>query len=181
MNLSILKRIANTKTVNRFEKWALKESPLKNNPAKRVSNYEKLQQIYPISAMTFGAVVQSLFLYKEKDMPKERRIPLALNNLINAVISIPGGILISKPINKYMDKVLERANVLYEHHPNKANLINGIKTAVPFIVPALLFRYVGAVLATPLADKANNFLVKKGLVDYSKEGQRADKKVDYKV
>lgn len=181
MNLSILKRIANTKTVNKFEKWALKESPLKNNPAKRVSNYEKLQQIYPISAMTFGAVMQSLFLYKEKEMPKERKIPLVLNNLINAAISIPGGLILSKPINKYMEKVVSRANVLYKHHPNKANLINGIKTAIPFIVPAILFRYVGAVLATPLADKANNFLIKKGLVDYSKEDKQADKKVDYKV
>lgn len=169
MKLNILKGIANTKTVKKFESWALRTTTDKNNPAKKVSNYQKLQNIYPISFMTFVAIIQSAFLYKEKEMPKERRIPLALNNLINAVISITGGILISKPTDKYMDKVLNRANVLYENHPNKANLINGIKTAIPFIVPALLFRYVGAVLATPLADKANNFLVKKGLVDYSKK------------
>lgn len=181
MKLNILKHIANTKTVSKFEKWALKTTPDKNNPAKKISNYEKMQKVYPIAFMTFAAVVQSVFICKEKEMPKERRIPLALNNLINAVMSITGGILISKPTNKYLDKILERANVLYEHNPNKANLINGIKTAIPFIIPALLFRYVGAVLATPLADKANNFLVKKGLVDYSKEDNRSDKKVDYKV
>lgn len=181
MKLNILKSIANTKAVSKFEKWALTQKPDKKSPTGEILNYEKLQNAYPITVMTFGAVVQSVFLYREKEIPKERRIPLVLNNSINAVMSLIGGLLLNKSVNKYTDKVVERANVLYEHHPNKAILINGIKTAIPFIIPAILFRYVCPVLATPLADKANNFLVKKGWVDYSKEDKRRDKKVNYEV
>ena len=76
-------------------------------------------------------------------------------------------LLVKKPADKFLEKMLKRAEVLYVRNPNKANLINGIKTAVPFLVPVIMFKYIGAVLATPLADKANTFLVKKGFVNYS--------------
>lgn len=167
MSLSILKSIANTKTFNRFEKWAAKETPIRKNSTKTISNYSKLQDIYPTVFMLLTIGAQTAFIYNDKDMPKERRIPLVLNNIINCAISVGLFLLMSKSSKKFVNKTLERANVLYANNPNKTKLINGINTAVPFVVSAFLFKYIGPVAATPLADKANKFLVKKGIVKYS--------------
>ena len=150
-----------------FENWAIKERPIKNSMSKTVTNYTKLQEIYPTVAMLLAVSSQTAFIYNSKDMPKERKIPLLLNNLINCVLAVAGGLLINKQVTKLVDKVLKRANIVYASNPNKANLTNGIKTAIPFLVSAVMFKYIGAVLATPLADKANRFLVKKGIVKYS--------------
>lgn len=166
MSLSILKYIANTKTVSRFEKWAAKETPVKTNSAKTISNYSRLQDIYPTAFMLLTIGTQTGFIYKDKEMPKERKIPLVLNNIINCILSVGLFLLMSKSSKKFVNKTLERANVLYANNPNKTKLINGIKTAVPFVVSAFLFKYIGPVAATPLADKANKFLIKKGLVKY---------------
>ena len=153
-----LQRIANTKTMNKLEDWAIKEKSI---------NYTNMQKFYPTAFMFAGGIVQAGFLYKSKDMPKERKIPLILNIANTMIISLIGGAILNKPIDKLLKNTLKRAEVLYKNPKTKAILINGIKTAVPFLVPALMFKYVGAVLATPLADKENKFFVKKGWIDYS--------------
>lgn len=164
MNISRLTEIAITKPLKKYENWAVKEIA-----SKKITNFEKVKKIYPPAFLLFGGFVQGWFLYKSKDMPKERKIPLVLNLGFNDAIALLGGALTSKHTNIFKNKMLERAKILYAEHKNKAMLINGIDAAVPFFVSALLFKYIGPVLATPLADKANNFLIKKGWVDYSKK------------
>lgn len=164
----VLKYVANTNTMHKLENWAVRETPLKSDPTKMVTNYSKLQKIYPSIFMLFTIGAQTAVIYNSKDMPKKRRIPLVLNNIITCALSIIGGLLMSKPTTKFVDLMIRRANVLYEHNPNKSFLVNGIKTAIPFLIPALTYKFLGPVIATPLADKANNLLVKKRLVDYSK-------------
>lgn len=165
----VLTYVANTKTMHRLEDWAVRETPLKSNPTKMVTNYSKLQRVYPTIFMLFTMGAQTAVIYNSKDMPKKRRIPLVLNNIITCVLAVIGGLLMSRPTTKLLDIMLKRANILYEHNPNKAFLVNGIKTAIPFLIPALTFKFLGPVIATPMADKANNFLIKKGLINYSKE------------
>lgn len=169
MRVNVLKYIANTKTMNRFQNWAVKECPMKKNTSQTLTNYAKLQKIYPASFALFAGLVQGIFIYKSKDMPKERKIPLILNLANNDVIALVGGALLNKPADKFLEKMMERANVIYKDNPNKAIFINGMKTAVPFFVTAVLFKYIGPVLATPLADKCNRFLVKKGWVTYQEK------------
>lgn len=166
-----LKQIANTKTMDRVINWAVKESSAKK-AAESVSNYDRLQKFYPTIHMIIGVGVQTAFIYKSEEMPKKRRIPLTLNNIIGGIIAIIGGLAIDKPTNKLVEKMVQRAKVLYPLE-NQTVMLNGIKTAIPYIIPALMFKYVGAVLATPLADKANNYLIKKGLVDYSNKDTAA--------
>ena len=68
MGLSILKYVANTKTMHRFENWAVKERPVKNSMSKTVTNYTKLQEIYPTVAMLLAVGSQTAFIYNSKDM-----------------------------------------------------------------------------------------------------------------
>lgn len=167
MSLSVLKYLANSRIINRAENWAVKEIPVKGDVSKKVTNYSRMQKIYPNAAMLFAVGIQTGFIYNSKDMTKERKIPLILNNAIACVLAIIGGLIMHKPIGNLLEKMVSRANIIYPANSNKESLINGMKTAVPFLVSALLFKYIGAVLATPLADKANKFLVKKGIVNYS--------------
>lgn len=164
---SILETIAKSNMVKRFENWAVKETPLKANPQKKITNYSKLQNAYPMSFMLFIGIVQMLCIYKSKDMPKERKFPLLLNIINNDIIAIIGGLILNNPMNKFIDKAVERAKIIYKINPDKPVYINGIKTAIPFIVSAFMFKYLGAVIATPLAHNSNKLLIKAGLIDYS--------------
>lgn len=166
MRLNLLTSIARSKPIQKFEEWALKETPSKSNPAKKVTNYSKLQKIYPPLGALFAGIVQGACLYSSKDMPKERKLPLVLNIANNDIIALIGGALISKRVDKFLDKMEDRAKVIYYKDPKKLIYLNGIKTAIPFFISAVLFKYIGPVLATPLADKTNKILVKKGLIHY---------------
>lgn len=167
MKINGLTRLANSKVVRKFENWAL--TPLENDPTKTLNKLSKVQKYYPTLFALFVGIVQGVCLYSSKDMPKERKIPLVLNIANNDAIALIGGALLSKPSDKFLNKMIERASVIYDKDPKKLIYLNGIKTAVPFFITAALFKYVGAVLATPLADKMNNYLVKKGLVHYDQK------------
>lgn len=162
MRINGLTWLAKSKVVRKFENWAL--TPTNSNPA--MTKLEKVQKYYPTIFALFVGIMQGTFLYSSKNMPKERKIPLVLNIANNDAIALIGGVLISKPTDKFLTKMINRANVIYEKDPKKLIYLNGIKTAAPFFITAVLFKYVGAVLATPLADKMNKYLVKKGIVHY---------------
>lgn len=165
MNVKILDNVAKTNTMTRFIKWADK----KKLPGDTSTYYEKLQKIYPTVFMllTIG-VGQTCTILTSDNIPKKRRIPLALNNTINCLISLTGGLILAKRSKKLTDKFAERAESLFSQEEQKI-IINGIKSAIPFFISALLYKYIGQVIATPITDKVNKFLIKKGLVDYSKE------------
>lgn len=169
---SVLKYMANTSAVNKFEKWALKETPVKKGSKQMTTNYSKLQTVYPIGLMLYTEATQIGFISQSKDMPKKRRVPLIIDIIANGVIGLSIAFLTKKPINKLIDKSVKRANVLYANSEHKESLINGMKTAIPFLTTILTFKYVASVLATPAADKVNKFLIKKGWVDYSKEDNK---------
>lgn len=154
-----LKAIEKSRIIQRYEDWAIKDDG---------KSFAKLEKMYPLIFPTVYMLVQAAYIYKSDEMPKERRIPLALNNIINCIISFSGGLLMmTKHYNNFMKKMSERAAVIYKSE-NEKTLVKGMKIAVPFIVATMLYKYAGPVIATPLADKANKFLVKKGWVDYSK-------------
>lgn len=160
MNIGIHGRIANTNTMKRFVGWATK-----NNS----TNYKKLEKYYPTAFMllTIG-VGQTGVILASDDMPKKRRIPLALNNTINCLISLIGGLITAKHSAKLVDIFKKRAEVIVVNK-EKEQIIKGINKAIPILVSGILYKYIGPVLATPITDKVNKFLVKKGWVDYSKE------------
>jgi len=165
MSIKIHERIANTNTMKRVINWAVPKDV--SGTAK--TNYDTLQKIWPTAFMllTVG-VAQTGVILNSDDMPKKRRIPLALNNVITCAISLLGVLVTDRYTDKLMNKFANRAKVIFKNEKQE-RMVNGIKTGMPILVSALLYKYIGQVLATPLADKVNKYLVKKEMVDYSKD------------
>lgn len=162
MNLRINQNLAKSNTVNKFVNWATKND---------AANYKKLQKYYPTAFMllTIG-IGQTGFILASDDMPKKRRIPLALNNTINCLISLAGGIITDKYVDKLTDTFVKRAEKTLVSN-EKAQVIKGISRAIPILASGLLYKYIGPVLATPITDKVNKFLVKHKMVDYSEKSE----------
>lgn len=160
MNLRINQNLANLNTVKSFVNWATKND---------AANYKKLQKYYPTAFMllTVG-VAQTGVILASDDMPKKRRIPLALNNTINCLISLAGGIITDKYVDKLTDTFVKRAEATLICK-EKEQVIKGIGRAIPILASGLLYKYIGPVIATPLTDKVNKYLVRKGIIDYSKD------------
>lgn len=160
MSIRIHQGLANSNSVKKFVNWATKND---------AANYKKLQKYYPTAFMllTIG-IGQTGFILASDDMPKKRRIPLALNNTINCIISLAGGIITDKYVDKLTDTFVKRAEATLVCK-EKEQVIKGIGRGIPILVSGLLYKYIGPVLATPLTDKVNKFLEKHKMVDYSKE------------
>lgn len=160
MSIKIHQNLANSNTVNKFVNWATKND---------AANYKKLQKYYPTVFMlvTIG-VGQTGFILASDDMPKKRRIPLALNNTINCLISLAGGIITDKYVDKLTDTFVKRAEATLVGK-EKVQIIKGISRAIPILASGLLYKYIGPVLATPITDKVNKYMIKHGMVDYSEK------------
>lgn len=160
MNLRIHENIYKQKTMSGIIDWATKNES---------ANFKKLEKYYPTAFMllTIG-VGQTGVILASDDMPKKRRIPLALNNTINCLISLAGGLITAKYTTQLKDTFVKRAeNVIVSNE--KEQIIKGIRKTVPILVSGILYKYIGPVLATPLTDKLNKYLVKHKMVDYSKD------------
>lgn len=165
ITLKVHERIANTKTMQRVVKWAVPKDVPKNTK----TSFDKLQKHWPTAFMLLTAGAgQTYVIYKSDDMPKKRRIPLIINNIITCSLSVLGAILIDKRTEKLKNKFIERAGVLFKDK-EKELMQNGIKVTVPLLISSLLYKYIGPVLATPITDKVNKFMEKHKMVDYSKD------------
>lgn len=160
MSLRIHQNIYKNKVTSSAIEWATKN---------QAANYKKLEKYYPTAFMllTIG-VGQTGVILASDDMPKKRRIPLALNNTINCLISLLGGFITAKHVSNLKGTFVKRAEATLVNK-DKEQIIKGINKAIPILVSGILYKYIGPVLATPLTDKLNKFLVKKGLVNYSND------------
>lgn len=164
MSMRIHESIARNSTIRRIVNYIEPKNSLTK------TKYDTLKKIYPTAYMllTIG-VAQAGMILASDDMPKERRIPMALNNVINCVISFAGGMATDRFFEKFKNQLMDRAKLLIKDEKQAKTMVNGIDTAVPVLVSAFLYKYLGQVLATPVTDKVNKSLVKNGLVDYSKD------------
>lgn len=168
MKTSLLTNLYNTKTAQKYADWALKSKDIvQNGKTKSVSNYDKLQKYVPIAFMAWIALAQSFFISKNKEMPKERKVPLMLNEIFSCAMGVVASLLLSGPISKLTEKFIDRAEIIYKENPQKEILRNGIKTAIPAAITVTLFQYVFPVIATPMATQATAYLKKKGMVKFS--------------
>lgn len=167
MNISIHNNIAKTNTMKRIVNWA---APKGANEGVKVP-YDILQKNWTaIFMLTTMGIGQTAMILKSDDMPKERRIPLALNNIITCAIALVGGLLTDKHTEKLKDRIFKRAESVFAKDSAKlSKMQNGIKTTVPLVISTFLYKYIGQVIATPLTDKVNKYMVKHEMVDYSKD------------
>ena len=101
-----------------------------------------------------------------KKIPSERKPTLLINDIITCAIGVLGGYAISDGIFRFQRAVVDRFNAEIAKtvaNPGKrAMLTKGLSSIIPLVAFTMTFRYIGPVLATPLADKVTKFLVKKG-------------------
>lgn len=155
----------NSKPVKGVINWAVKDS---------AKNYKFLQENVPYAMVILSLTAQGIFLAKSDDIPKERKIPLVLNNVFTGIIGLSGGFLLKKHVRKVSEVLRKRAEGLYiETEKNPAILLDGIKSAVPFLTTTMLFSYFGHVIATPLSTQATAFLAKRGLIDLSDKNKKS--------
>lgn len=173
MEINPIVGFAKTSAARKYMDWTAKEkTTIVNGVEKKVNNYARLQKYYPKFFMTWIALTQVYFLVKSKEMEKERKLPLMLNILMSCAIALATGAACGKHISKLTNKMVERANVLYKKDNAKPDLIDGIKTGMPFLTEAVLFEYLGPVIATPLSIHAASYLTKKGIVNINQNSKK---------
>lgn len=174
VRINPLVTFANSKFAKKYIEWALTEKPVKGKNLKQtVTNYSKLQKVFPKFFMCFLTGIQCYFLAKSKEMPKERKIPLFITNLYSCAIALAIGAATGKHVNKFTDVLVKKAKNIYKDNPNKTKLINGITTSIPVLNEAILFQYLGFVAAVPLGTKTAEYLFKKGIVKVESSPNRS--------
>lgn len=161
-----LSSIANSRVMQKSVDWAT--TPTKSALAKGLENkpFDKIQEYLPLIMGVWIGIVQSTMTYNSKDMPKERRVPLALSIGISDAIGLIGTLLINGKVQKFTKRVQERVDKMPIDRVEKDHLKNGVKTAVPFLIFAFMFKYIAQILSTPLANFTNNYLKNKGIIKY---------------
>lgn len=108
-------------------------------------------------------------IIKNKDIPKERKTPLFINNIICGVIGVISGYTITSGMNKFKQHFIPRFEEVMKKQGEEAGRIKDLKGAmshslIPLVAFTVGFRYLGPVVATPLANTINNFLIKHKLI-----------------
>lgn len=178
MKVGLLTKLYHSKPAQKYVDWALKSKKVvKNNVSQEVTNYSKLQKAVPVFFMAWLSLLQCYLFSRKKEMPKERRVPLILNEAYTCAMGVATSFLISKPVDKLTEKFVKRAEIVYKNNPKKGMLINGIKTAVPAGITVCLFQYVFPVIATPMATQTSAFLKKKGIVKFPESSDSQPQKI----
>lgn len=117
-----------------------------------------------------GAFISTLYIINtkmSKDIPEERKPTLILNNAINGILAISATYALIGVTNKmrakFIKNVVSAAKEMFpESDLNK--MARGAGLLSRLLIASIIFRYLTPVFATPLADKATRFLVKKSLI-----------------
>jgi hypothetical protein len=174
MKINILPKVANSAPMQKYAKLALTEKKVvKNNIEKTVTNYSRLQVAFPTLLAFWFAGIQGYFLQKSKNLTKDVKSTLILQNVYSCAIGLAGGLLLGKKITKLADTLVNRADKLYKNE-EKEILKDGIRNVVPVATTAIMYHYIGQVIATPMASQSLKYLQKKRMINLS-ESKGKDK------
>lgn len=127
-----------------------------------------------------GAWITGLYIlntHNSKKISDERKLPLQINNIFCGLIGILGGYSLSPIVRTFIKSVEEK---LIHQLPTmelgeQVLLKKGINSMVPLFVFAFTFRFLAPVVATPIADKVSNFLIKHGYIKDPKTHEKVNK------
>lgn len=171
MKINVLSSLANSGFMKKSVDWAVQvpKSGAVKQGEKILTNYDKVQKWYPLAMSVWVGILQSFLTYNSKDMPEERKVPLAINIIIADAIGLIGSLCLNNSVNKLTKKAQGRLDKLPMEEAERIHLKNGVKTAIPFFISAFMFKYAAQVIATPLANTVNKYFEKKGIVKHPKE------------
>lgn len=157
--------IANTDKMTKIAEWGAKESGKADMFGNKINNFNasvvpKMSALLPIWISAFY-IISNL---KSDKIPKERKIPLLLNDAIICTFSTAAGMTVAKLFETMQAGMIENLKTVVKDVEKAKMLEGGIKQMMAIAAFTLVFRYLGPVIATPLADKATKFLVKHKLI-----------------
>ena len=154
--------LADTKGMKKLVNWATKKTS-----SNKMSNSEKLNQIFMIA---FSACLQSCSIFniaKDKNIPKERKENLMVNTGLTFIIPTLGALFVDNIINKQFDKLVEQYKKVNKNNPKLTKesvelACKGIKNFKSIFVFALMYKFGSTLIALPIADKVTDYMRKKG-------------------
>ncbi|MGD9581920.1 MAG: hypothetical protein AB7V50_11150 [Vampirovibrionia bacterium] len=166
--------IANTGALKKFADWSARESGKVDRFNREMTNFEA--KLIPTMSAVLPIWISSFYVFsnlKSKEIPKERKIPLLINDIIICAFSTLAGFTVVKLFNTMELGMKERVKELLmktckdqeTYNKQKSMYQKGIKQMMFIAAFTFVFRFLGPVIATPLADKVNKFLIKKGLIE----------------
>ena len=156
------------------------ENGIKKTQTVPVSNLKRLKvHLSAVFAAWFG-ILYNICIYKGNGVPKERKNTLVINNTITTFLGVVIGYgldkMLDKPMEKWSAKLGKILDEVYKETPQmikediekmqdkKAVIAKGFKSMIPMLAFVFACRFVAPVIATPMADIVNKFLVKHKLI-----------------
>lgn len=176
---TVVTRFARLKSVDKFVKWSCK--PYQKKDGEMVTNFYRVKKHAPAAIGAWFAAFYVLNTLKSKEIPPERKTPLAINTVINDLFGMTFGYVLNNGIEKFMNAmqpVFEEAikDKKYKYAlEQQKTLLQGFKAIVPLFAFTFSLRFMAPVMATPLADKVNKFLIKHNIIA---DPQKNQKKTD---
>jgi len=163
-----IKALENTGFVRKAEDYLSQEITTKSG--EKILRLNKLQKHLPgiLGLWITGFYAQSIL--NNKDIPKERKTPLFINNLFCGAVGVSAGYGVKAAINKFEERFIPRFEKVLQKQGlppkdiEKLSKVGLHHSLIPLLAFSFAFRYLAPVIATPLADKVNKFLIKHDLI-----------------
>lgn len=153
-------------TITSFANWSPVKGAVNYCAKDGGKNLVTLKRHLPAIVATWISAFYVLNTYQSKKIPEERKTPFAINTTICSIIGIIGGYAMEPGVERFVKALAERMEkVLPNLEKKELGLIKeGLAASVPLFLFTFTFRFLGPVIATPLADKINKFLIKHGYI-----------------
>ena len=112
-------------------------------------------------------------IFKSKKIEEDQKLPLMLNELLTTATTVSAGYIIDKKLDKgyqkFVDTFMHVNKDLVKQDPKVWE--NGLKYAKTIVIMGFIYRYLGPVAVTPIANKISNIIVSKRQKDKKPEEQ----------
>lgn len=171
-----MNQLANAGKMKKFAEWGANNSSKVDLLNKPISNLNA--KVVPAMSALLPIWISSFYVYsniKSDKIPKERKTPLLINDIIICAFSTVAGFTVSKLFDAMKTTMNNNLKTVVKEAKDIARLQQGIKQMMAIAAFTLVFRYLGPVIATPLADKVNTFLIKKGYIEDPEKAKKVEK------
>lgn len=123
---------------------------------------ESKKLVSHLTALT-GLVLSGFYIdktLKNDKLDSQKRKTLAINQAIVTVLSTIGGYTLEEVLNARIDRFVKKFLEVNKHEPAEmlAKYETGIRTAASVMIFGIIYRFIGPVIATPIANIIGNHI-----------------------
>lgn len=156
-----------------------KKTIAENNGAviseKTKTNFDKLKKHFPVISSVFLSSLYLVNTAQSKAIEKDRKPALMVNMALVCALSSICGYLVNGLVNKALDVFkmrVEVSEIPKKFKGDKKAAFAGLSLALSIVVFQTMYRYIGPVLVTPLANKITGSGKKDSKKTDKQEGQK---------